>query len=199
MKEKIGSVLFYVIIVGTVAYMAFSAVSDLTNRRDVHTVTIQEAYSVLQIEHSINGLIPIGTDYYYLGVNDENGDAYLIKASKKWLKNNFDEEFQSKEPNGLQITGLVKKVSDFKTEYELENRLSVLEGVQYPYEMTGCMNLNYIMIALLKLFDVLFLIVVFFTGRYIVKYKNTVSPLLIKVWLVGLVVTIGLSVVILGK
>ena len=199
MKDKLKNVIFYVIIVALGVYVTASSVGDLTNRRDVHTVTVHEACSVLQVEHSINGLIPIGTDYYYLGIDDEKGDAYLIKASKKWLKKNFDEEFQSIAPDGLQVTGLVKKVSDFKTEKELQNRLSVLEEIRFPFGMTGCMNLNYILFALLKLFDVLMVLVLFFTGRIIFKSKDTVAPVLIKIWLVGLIVTVGLAVFVLVK
>ena len=75
----------------TFRFIWFS-IRDLTNKKDVHIVTIHEAYAVLELEHWINGLIPIGTDYYCFGIDDDASNAYLIKSSKKWLKEIFDFE-----------------------------------------------------------------------------------------------------------
>lgn len=56
-----------------------------------------------------------------------------------------------------------------------------------------------VLFALLKLFDVLMVLVLFFTGRIIFKSKDTVAPVLIKIWMVGLIVTVGLAVFVLVK
>lgn len=197
MKEKIGKIFLYLLGIGLLIYLAVSSIMSLANKKDVHTVTIHEACSVLEIEHSINGLIPTGKDYYYIGIDDYTGNAYLIKGSKKWLDKNFDSSYQSKKNGGLRVKGLVKNVSDFDTERELENRLSQLEGVQYPFGMLGCLEINYKFTAILKLIEFVLLIAVFFVGRYVINAKDTIKPLIIKIWLVALVVTMMLLLVVL--
>ena len=133
MKEKARNGILILFGVGVLVYLFATAMIALTDRQNVHTVTIHEACGVLELEHSINGLIPIGTDYYYLGVDDETGYGYLIKGSKKWLEKNFDENYQSLQPGGVQIKGLVKTITEYKLERELTDRLSQLDGLQYPY------------------------------------------------------------------
>lgn len=191
MKEKLKIGFMILIGAALLLYLSISSIMDLTNTKDVHTVTIKEAAEVLELEHSIN-LIPIGTDYYYMGI-DEDYNAYLIKASKKWLSHNFSSNYQALNANGIQIKGLVKKVSDDQTERELENRLSQLEGIEFPLGMLGCLSLNYILIAVLKLIDVVMLVGIFISGRYISKTKNRVNPIVIKVWLVLLIVSMILT------
>ena len=147
MKEKARNGILILLGVGVLVYLFATAMIALTDRQNVHTVTIHEACGVLELEHSINGLIPIGTDYYYLGVDDETGHGYLIKGSKKWLEKNFDENYQSLQPGGVQIKGLVKTITEYKLERELTDRLSQLDGLQYPYGVLGCMDLNYVRTA----------------------------------------------------
>ena len=156
MKEKARNGILILLGVGVLVYLFATAIIALTDRQNVHTVTIHEACGVLELEHSINGLIPIGTDYYYLGVDDETGHGYLIKGSKKWLEKNFDENYQSLQPGGVQIKGLVKTITEYKLERELTDRLSQLDGLQYPYGVLGCMDLNYVRTAVLKLADFCF-------------------------------------------
>lgn len=61
MKEKLGNAFLTLIAIGLLLYLLISAVLDLTNKKDLQTVKLDEAFSLLEIEHSINGLIPIGT------------------------------------------------------------------------------------------------------------------------------------------
>lgn len=197
MKEKARNWLLILIGVGMLIYLFATAIIALADRQNVHTVTVHEACGVLELEHSINGLIPIGTDYYYLGVDDETGNAYLIQGSKKWLEKNFDANYQSLQPGGVQITGLVKTISEYKLERELKERLSQLEGLQYPYGMLGCMDLNYVRTAVLKLVDGFLFLFLFFGFRYALKGKNSAPPWFIKVWLVALFVSVGLMIFII--
>lgn len=75
MKKKLGNVFLLLLFVGLLAYLLVSAVLDLTNKKDIHTVQIETACKVLELEHSINGLIPIGTDHYYIGIEEDTMDA----------------------------------------------------------------------------------------------------------------------------
>ena len=189
MKNKIGNIVLILLGIGLVAYLFISSVMDLTNKNDMCTVTLDEAYGLVSIEHSINGLIPVGTDYYYLGVDDNNYNAYLIKAPKKWLESNFDINGQA--AGGMQITGLVKKISDFQTSREIENRLMQLDGVALPYG-ANCINLDYKGRAILKLVAAVLAIVVVITGLIIYKDRDDVNRTYAKIWVVGLMVTLVL-------
>lgn len=193
MKNIIGNIVLYILGVGILIYLLLTSIMDLTNKKDLHTVTLDEAFEVLQLEHSINGLIPIGTDYYYVGINKDTYDAYLIKSSKKWLSNNFGSGYKALDSNGVQITGLAKEITDYQTSRALGARLIQLEGVNYPLGALYCLNLEYKLTAILKLIDVALLITMVITGVYI-KNKNDVKPLYVKLWLGGIVISLALLI-----
>lgn len=188
MKNKFINALLIIFGVAFFLYLAVSAVMDLNNKNDVFNANIYEAYEILEIEHSINGLIPIGTDYYYLGI-DESGSAYIIKASRNWLKKNFGEDSHSLNADKVIAKGLVKEISDYEIKDELEYRLAQLEGVEYPLGMFGCIDLSYVFTAILKLATCLLVIVLTIMGIYIKKTDNKKS-ILSKIWLVGLAVSV---------
>ena len=113
------------------------------------------------------------------------------------MEKNFDENYQSLQPGGVQIKGLVKTITEYKLERELTDRLSQLDGLQYPYGVLGCMDLNYVRTAVLKLADVFLLLFAFLGFRYVVKGKDSTPPWFIKVWLVTLIVSVMLLIVII--
>ena len=195
MKKKleiIVSILFVIVMLG---YLLVSSIMDLTNKDDLHTVTIDMAADVLQLEHSINGVIPIGIDYYYVGIDEETYDAYLIKGPKKWLKKNFDSDYFALDKNGVQITGLSKKVTDYEVAKELETRLAQMGGLNYPLGELYCLNIQYKMISILKIIVATILIVLVITGVYIVPNKDHVKDKYIVLWVTSLFVSLVLLIV----
>lgn len=205
MKEKIKNIFLAALGIGVVLYLCISGIMDMTDTRNVRVITIHEAGRILQLEHSINGLIPIGTDYYYLGIDDMTGNAYLIKASKGWLKKNFDANYQSLNPDGLEIKGLTKKVSDFQTERELSSRLSQIEGLSYPFGI-GCLHLDYFVMAMLKIVDAILLVIVFLVGKKLFQEKENGKSLLddssankkfVIAWIIMMMVSMFLLITIL--
>lgn len=199
MKRKVGDVVLIIIGAGLLIYLLFSSIIDLTNRSDIHTVTIDSAFEVLQLEHSINGLIPIGTDYYYIGIEEDTYNAYLIKGSEKWLSNNFDSDYKALNTDGVQVTGLAKEIHDYRTEKEIETRLSELEGINYPLGMSYCLDLGYKFFALFKFIDAVLFIAVIIAGVYIYKFKNNVKPLYSKLLLAVIMTALIMLIVIIGK
>lgn len=199
MKNKIGNILSILTGIVMFVYLVQSSITDLTNKEDLHTVTIDAAAEVLQLEHSINGIIPIGTDYYYVGINEESYDAYLIMGPKKWLNKNFDSDNLALDPNGVQITGLSKKVSDNKVARELETRLSQLEGLNYPLGELYCVNMQYQFISIIKLIAAALLLFLAITGAYIVPNKDNIKQLYINMWTTSLFIFMALLIVIFAK
>ena len=112
MRPGFKKFLAIILVLFFIGYLAVTGIADLINTKDVQTVTIDECVSFLDIEHSINGLIPVGTDHYYLGVNDETMEACVIKASKRWHNKNFDADGHALMEDGLTVTALCKKAGD---------------------------------------------------------------------------------------
>lgn len=197
MKKRLGKAFLIILFVGVLLWLPVSAVMDLMNKKDLHTIRLDGAFEVLELEHSINGLIPIGTDYYYIGVKEESGDAYIIKASKKWLKNNFGSDYMAIDPEGVEITALAKKVSDYKTSDELNSRASQVDGIQYPLGTEYCLDVAYKVTAVLKLVIFTLSVILIVTGIYIVKNKGDVKPILAKCWIAVMIITIVLFIVVI--
>lgn len=79
MKEKLSNAFLIIIFAAAIGYLMVTAVLDLTNKKDLKTVSVDRASEILEVEHSINGLIPIGKDHYYIGVSPNSNDALLQK------------------------------------------------------------------------------------------------------------------------
>lgn len=119
-------------VLGIAVYLVATAILDMTNKEDLHTVNIDMATEVLEVEHSINGLIPMGTDHYYIGINEDTSEAYIIKAPKKWLDDNFGVDKMSREEGGLDITALSKSITDSETRNAISSNVSQVDGLTYP-------------------------------------------------------------------
>ncbi|MBE5923408.1 MAG: hypothetical protein E7271_02935 [Lachnospiraceae bacterium] len=155
MKE-IGKKILYVfggivLIAALIYVLLVQPILALNNKKDLHTVNIDQAGEILTIEHSINGLIPIGKDYYYVGVEKDSENAYIIRAPKKWLNENFGSDFKSLNANGLEFTALAVRVEDFDVRDELANRASQIVGMEYPIGVDYCLEISYKQLATKKL------------------------------------------------
>lgn len=175
MKGKIGKIFAIVIFSGFLLYQLVSGIADLTNRKDLHTVRLAAAVEILQVEHSINGLIPIGTDYYYIGIEVDSEDAYLIHASRNWLKKNFGSDRMSPRTDGVKITALAKKISDYKVADELYARAAQIEGAEYPLGTGYCLEVSYRLMAFLKLALFVLSLGLLLSGVYLVRKKDTIN------------------------
>ena len=174
MKEKLGKIILPLFFVVLVLYLAITGIMDLTNSKDIHSVTIDAGMPLLEVEHSINGLIPIGTEYYYLGVNEDTSEAYIVHSSKGWLKDNFTDDYMTKTGSAMTITGLAKRVTDFDTETELGNRISQMQGASFPLGIMS-LELNYKTTAILRLVLAIAAIILLIGGIYFVKNKGNVN------------------------
>ncbi|MBR6580796.1 MAG: hypothetical protein IKK66_05805 [Ruminococcus sp.] len=119
-------------VLGIAVYLIATAIFDMTNKEDLHTVNIDMATEVLEVEHSISGLIPMGTDHYYIGINEDTAEAYIIKAPKKWLDDNFGVDKMARKAGGLDITALAKSITDSETRNAISSNVSQVDGLTYP-------------------------------------------------------------------
>lgn len=196
MKKKLSNVFGILVLVGLFMYFLISAIMALTNKKDLHTINLAGAIEILEVEHAINGLIPIGTDHYYIGIEEESYDAYIIKASKRWFKNNFDSDYLAKDAGGIQITALAGKVNSFKISRELQSRIVQIEGLNYPLGTEYCLNMGYKVNAIMKLFIVAFVIVTIIAIAFN-KPERKVNSVFSTCWIVGLIVSVIFMVICL--
>ncbi|MDE6750464.1 MAG: hypothetical protein K2K21_15610 [Lachnospiraceae bacterium] len=190
MKKKLSSVFGILVLVGLFMYFLISAIMALTNKKDLHTINLAGAFEILEVEHAINGLIPIGKDHYYIGIEEESYDAYIIKASKRWFKNNFGSDYLAKDAGGVQITALAGEVRDFDISRELQSRTAQMEELNYPLGTEYCLNMGYKVNAIMKLFIVAFVIVTIIAAIALRKPERKVNSVFSTCWIVGLIIAV---------
>lgn len=198
MKKKLQTVVLTIFVIVVIAFLAITGIKDLTNKDDLYTVRIDAGAEILAVEHSINGLIPIGTDHYYWAINEETMESYVILASKNWGNDTFDEDGYTINSKGTEITGLAKKITDHDILSEITDVLDqVDEGIEltYPAGRTSSLDLNYKKNAYMRLVSAALILILSLVG---VVYRNKVdeiNPKLTKIYLVVLIVAMILMIV----
>lgn len=156
-----------------IGYLSVTGIMDLTNKKDLITIKADAAVKVLEVEHSINGLIPMGKDHYYAAV-DEKGEMYLLKASKSWYKKNFDPA--TYEARGdVTVTALNKRIDDYEIREEIEDRIAKMEGITRGQDAGYCIMLDYKINAIIKLAVVISALILTIMVIYIKKKNGEVG------------------------
>lgn len=151
MKNKyLKGFLMILLAVVFICYFFVMSIADLTNKDDVHETKIDAAGQLLVVENSINGIIPTGKDYYYIGINEDSGEVYTIHAGKNWLKKNFDSEGFAK-GNGVSVKGLAKSAEDYEVRHELVNHTNELEGLSFALQAGDVLEINYVQDSIVRL------------------------------------------------
>ena len=198
MKKKLQTVVLTIFVIVVIAFLAITGINDLTNKDDLYTVRIDAGAEILAVEHSINGLIPIGTDHYYWAINEETMESYVILASKNWGNDTFDEDGYTINSKGTEITGLAKKITDHDILSEITDVLDqVDEGIEltYPAGRTSSLDLNYKKNAYMRLVSAALILILSIVG-VVYRYKvDEINPKLTKIYLVVLIVAMILMIV----
>ena len=172
----LAKIMLVILAVSFIGVFFVMSIMDLTNKKDVRNVNIGYAGEILVVEHSINGIIPTGKSYYYIGIAEDGEKAYLVQAGKKWLEDNFDSEGRAIQVGGLEINGLEKRASDYKVENELASRASQIDGISLDTNPGYVIMLNYKRDAIIKLVaGVLGLLVL--AGGFLISRQKDVIPL----------------------
>lgn len=175
MKKVLGIIVIVITCILLAGEIVYNSVWALADQKGIKTITINEACLIGEVKHTVN-FIPVGKDYYYLGVNDQTGEAYVILASKHWCEDNFDEECNSLDPDGYQLNCRVKKISDSKTRNNITNYLNTNYGnigVTYPEGTERCLNETYRRFALLKLVELISLVLTVILGISVSRNAGT--------------------------
>ena len=137
---------------------------------NVHTAT-GEFYS---IEHTINHVIPIGTEHFFLIFNEDKSSGWVVRAPKDF-RENFGKGGESKE--GVTIEGYVRDTNDeisrrtynmmvgFNGSYRPEDWYLVINNIDY-------IDLMGTRIYTMMLIDGVLLAACYFWVFFILKYKD---------------------------
>lgn len=197
MKNKSVLQMFLLGFIGMAFIVVFFIMSimDLMNRKDIHSIKIGEATRILAVENSINGIIPVGTDYYYVGLCEDDEKLYVIHAEKNWLSKHFDEEGVSINPDGCYIQALAKRVSEYSVEKELENRLQSIEGLSSGLSYGRVLELHYIRDAVFRLIVGVLAVCEVGIYYYLNKKEGGIAPKIMKAYIVVGVITLIMSLI----
>lgn len=188
MKNKILTVICIILLGFCFIYGFFvMGIMDLVNKKDVYEVTITQAYDILEVEHSINGLIPTGKDYYYVGFNENEQGVYLIHAGKNWLSDHFDAEGNAKTAGGYTVKALAKRENGYETERELASRLSQIGVTELALDNGKILQANYVCDAILKIVIGILILIVGIVGYVFNKMGDRILPVMWRVYAVILV------------
>lgn len=151
MKDKMSKIYLVVLFAGMGLYLLITGIIDLTGKSNYVEAEIDMAGGSLTVEHSINGLIPTGNEYYYLGVNSEAGRVYIIRGTKKWLDENFDADGTAK--NGSYLVKAKERKLDYKVKREFSNTFADIDltNIELVTGTSGCLDINYKAFAVKKL------------------------------------------------
>jgi len=197
MKKHLRTILIILLFVCFLVGVLIAGLNDLLDKTNIHTVKIDLAVNVMEQEHSIGGVIPTRTDYYYVGIKQETKEAYLIKGTKDWFTKNFDSKHVAYDKNGVQITGQIKIISNSEIARELESRAWEFTEVSYPIGTRACINLGYKEKAKLKILIVALSIYLTISGIFLFYGERRANTSLTKItfW----IVIFGILVVLIGK
>lgn len=149
-KKSVLAIIFFIsILVGFFLYLIVSGVRTLAGDGETEAY-IDAAAPVLTLEHSINGLIPTGTEYYYIGIDTESAKVYLLRAGKHWFDDNFDAETKMSNAEAFRV-----KAAQIKVDYEVSREINLssadFEGLQFVTGTGSCYDVLYHTIAVRKI------------------------------------------------
>ncbi|MCR5282278.1 MAG: hypothetical protein K6E18_02830 [Lachnospiraceae bacterium] len=175
MKDKAKSIFLWILLVAFVCYLVGTGVYDLLNKKDLVTIQVDRAVEILEVEQSVNGLIPMGKDHYYLAGNSATGETIILRAAKSWYQKNFSEDGDLRSGDTLTVTSLAKRC-DFDVARELENRVMQVEGISMVLSPDYCLALSFRFFAIAKILIVVLGIVGALMVYKIAKSDHEVGP-----------------------
>lgn len=124
MKAKFGMAVLILMAVGITVWCLASGISGLSKSQteapsrysqkgDLCEFEVSYAKEVYEIEHKINGLIPFGTEHFFLVLIDDDLAPMLVKANTSWFSDNFTEDGEPKKT--VSVTG---EVVEFERDFQ---------------------------------------------------------------------------------
>lgn len=198
MKKSIKLIFGLLVLIGGMIII-YIDIFDLWNTKDQKTVSVGFALEILEVTHRMDLLIPIGKEHYFLALKESgNGiEGYVVRGSKKWYENNFDEKCYVISASGAEITGLSKELKS-KYQTRIHAKVKDVEGIlqadiHFPLGEGHYLDLQYKPRAIFKLITLLLIILEIVTGIVIAKRHIDNKPFLTG-YLVAVILTVFLFI-----
>lgn len=181
MKQFIEKVIITLSLIGILVYLLGTAIIDMTNKKDLYTVDIDIATEVIESEQSLNNkffkklTLLKKTDYYYIGIDKDSYETYIIKAPKNWHEEHFNSDQVAFNEYGLRITALAKPLSDYKVQQELSSLLSQSEELKFPIGTMAYLDLGYKKIIITKFIIFAVILFILISLLLILKYPERIT------------------------
>lgn len=170
MKEKLRNILYWLVYAIAVVYFIGSGVYDICGFNTYYKATIVAADKIIETEHSVWGLIPLGTDYYYEALTGD-GDLLIVRASQNWQEENFNSDCTAKNKGGLEIKGTTKSLS-YDEKNAISESMSEYEGINMPLGDSQSIDVLYYDVAVKSIIAGGLLIVAGIVGVLVCKNKK---------------------------
>lgn len=142
--KRTGQIIAYAILgIFMVVALIVMPIIDLANTDKQRELTIVYAEEYAQLEHSISYLIPFGSDYFYIGMDDSD-KLYLIKAEKGWAEKHFGDDYGAVEIKAL----ITSPDSEVRTEFQKD--MQKLGSSNFPLGVQ-CLDTQYVGSAVMRL------------------------------------------------
>ncbi|MBR6365338.1 MAG: hypothetical protein IKS10_04465 [Lachnospiraceae bacterium] len=142
MKEKLCVAFLGLLLGAVIVITGINAYTLLGNSSRKQELTLVGATGAFDYSHKLEGFIPLGTDHYWLGLDQTTGKIYYIRASQKWFDKNFPNG-EPKDADGVKITGVQCKVTDHELRDAMDQHMKDL-GV--PVLNRGSKNGEFLML-----------------------------------------------------
>ena len=185
-KKKAQNIFLILLVLMFVGYLLVTGIGDLVNQKDLYTIHADQGVEIMEVEHSINGLIPIGSEHYYFLLDTATGRACIVNGSEGWYKRNFNAEGLALDAGGVNLTSLAKK-TDYDVAREIVARISEIQVAEYAPPADKYLKLNYKMIALEKLLVLVLSAVIAFVGYRFSKSETEISLVSKRLFLVAVI------------
>lgn len=207
MKKVLGYGFLLLLFAVAAGWIGFNSFGVLTNSERKKEVTIDWIGGHLEYSHKLEGIIPLGTDHYYIGMNSNTGEIYIIRANPSWINKYFD-GVNSGDSNGYTFSAVDCKLSGSDLKDTLESDVQELISAAPLFAKRGLEKFHYlypgaatpaIIGLILVISAVIFLILgIFFAVKRpdVATWGKTTYGILLIVWAVAFALyltRIGLS------
>ncbi|MDE5583638.1 MAG: hypothetical protein K2J08_08030 [Ruminococcus sp.] len=190
MRKGFRVFLYIILALSFVMVLFVMPIKDLTDKQNVKTVDLIYATEFFEVKHSVNYILPIGKDYYYIGIDDD-GNSYTIHAPKNWAEKNFDEYSDTT----FEITALSKKITDYDITKEINSMTAEYDDLYFPLGNIMCLEVTYIKDSIMKIISGIIMSFLIIIGIPIFKNRSAFPPVAVKLYAVVFFIAIFFTLV----
>ena len=136
--SPVWAIILLLMISGGMFFKSYYNTHMLENTQKI----ITDCGELFDIDSSIALIIPTGTEHYYYAFDKDDEKVYVIKASKSWYEENFDEEGRPLHSVMIAIDGAVRHLN-YKEEDEVKDFFAEYPEITPAYDTKTYIDITY--------------------------------------------------------